>query len=150
MKKLTLLLSLFIALSTHANLGDITKKQLKNYIVKGNNMTACLFPDLWYVNSDKERNAVLQSWKDDPNKQSLYIVYSSMFYPLLVDSFGMENATTIFYGEDVIEYYLEQENISQKDRNKITVKTEEDCKKIKLEFERLFEKYPKQPYAESN
>ncbi|WP_439327588.1 hypothetical protein [Lonepinella sp. BR2357] len=150
MKKLILLLSLLITFSSQANLGDITKKQLKDYVVKGNNMTACFFPDVWYVNSAKERKAVLQRWRNDPNQEYLFTLYYAMQYPLLADSFGLENATTIYYGDDVVTYLLDQENISQKERDKITVKTKADCKKLKPEFERLFKEYPKQPYAQKD
>ncbi|MDH2927892.1 hypothetical protein [Lonepinella koalarum] len=150
MKKLSLLLSLFIALPSVANLGDITKKQLNDYVVKGNNITACFFPDLWHASSLDERNNILESWRNDTEKNGLFKYYQSLYYPLLADSFGEENATTIFYGDDVVEYYLDLKNINDTERNKITVHGDKDCQLLEKELERLFSTYPITPYTQAD
>ena len=59
-------------------------------------------------------------------KVHLVRVYYSLHYPLLADHFGMKNATLIFEGQKDLMPYLNK--LSQKEKSKVTAKTEKDCK----------------------
>ncbi len=118
---------------------QITSTQVENYIVKGNNITQCYFPDIWSAKSLQERANIVQSWENNPDKKHLAWVYRSLYYPLLADSFGEKNAEAIMVGQLDLGKYVEK--VPTKERNKTTVKTDKDCKVLWEEVKRLMATY---------
>ncbi|OOF40851.1 hypothetical protein BKK47_02795 [Rodentibacter mrazii] len=118
---------------------EITEKQTANYIIKGNNITMCYFPEIWSASSQEERTKILQNWVDDPDKSHLALIYDSLYYPLLVDSFGEENAERVMKRELDLSPYLAK--ISTEKKNKTTVKTNKDCQALWEEVKHLITTY---------
>ncbi|KAE9539228.1 hypothetical protein HT665_01450 [Ursidibacter maritimus] len=147
MKKLGIVL-LFGTLFTTAVAKEhsISMDKVRNYIIKSNNIAMCYFPDIWFAKSEEERQQILERWQSNDAEKHLLSVYQSLHYPLLIDSFGMENASAIFENQKDLTPYLNK--LSQKEKNRVTVKTEKDCKKLWKEVERLIISYPTMPFAE--
>ncbi|MGX3066022.1 hypothetical protein [Ursidibacter arcticus] len=147
MKKFGIILLLELLFTTAvAKEHSISMDKVRNYIVKSNNITMCYFPDIWFAKSAEERQQVLERWQSNATEKHLLSVYQSLHYPLLVDSFGVENANAIFENQNDLAPYLNK--LSQKEKNRVTAKTEQDCKKLWKEVERLIISYPSMPFAE--
>lgn len=148
MKKIGVIcFALTVCTTVLAQNSGITLAKVKQYITKGNNITACHFPQLWKAPSPQARLAILQQWEATSDKTNLVELYQSLYYPLLVDSFGEKEANAIFYGEQSLEPYLAK--LSAKEKNKLTATSKRACKKQMSEIKRLITRYPSTPYVES-
>lgn len=139
MKKLLIAFCLIGIFNNVVTATQISQKQISDYIVKGNNITMCYFPEVWSAQSPEEQSKILQDWAADPDKRHLAWVYYSLRYPLLADSFGEQNAKAIMEGQLDLGRYVEK--VSEKKKNKTTVKTDKDCEVLWEDVNRLIKTY---------